>query len=155
MVHSDISLDGLVVANTTAELNIRVNGTIVYSDFNGNIGAVRNAGNGFIMSINQIMLLNAGDVLSILLQVDGNGSKNVNTADGTFWLQPGTYIIEASAPCYNITSFQTALLNLTSTIKYVGDSIYQGGVAVNLHSKFLQILIIEKSVFFIFAICCI
>lgn len=84
MVHAELSLDGLDATNTTGEIIIRVNGNPTYTDFNGNIGAVRNFGNGFIISINQIMLLTAADNINIALQISGGAGLNVNIADGTF-----------------------------------------------------------------------
>lgn len=83
MVHCDLALSGITAAHTTAEIKLFINGAAVYSDFNGNIGAVRNAGNGFIISINQICQLTAADTLKIQLTISG-GALVITIDDGTF-----------------------------------------------------------------------
>lgn len=84
LVHSDLSLAAITANNTLCEIQVLINNTNTYADFNGNIGAVRNSGNGFIVSVNQIMLLTAGDTVKIALQATGESSENINIIDGTF-----------------------------------------------------------------------
>lgn len=82
-VHCDLSLTGITSSHTVAEIKLFINSNIVYSDFNGNLGAVANAGGGFILSINQICKLTAGDTVKVQLTVS-NGTKVISIADGTF-----------------------------------------------------------------------
>lgn len=83
-VHGDLSLTGITVDNTDAEIRVRINSNNVYSNFNGNIQGVKNSGNGFIIDVNQTMFLNAGDTVRIQLSVSGSATKNIGIADGTF-----------------------------------------------------------------------
>ncbi len=83
IVHTDLSLTGLDAAHTTGEIKLFINSNAVYSDFNGNVGAVRNAGNGLVLSLNQICYLTAGDTVKVQLTISG-GAKVVSIADGTF-----------------------------------------------------------------------
>lgn len=85
MAHCDLSLGNIDLANnTTCEIQVLINGSNIYSDFNGNLSAVKNSGNGFVVSINQPMLLTVADTVRIALLVSGNGSDNINIIDGTF-----------------------------------------------------------------------
>lgn len=87
MVHSDLSLTGITTGaggNTDAEIRIRINSNNVYSNFNGNIAGVVNSGGGFVIDVNQIMFLNAGDTVRIQLNINGSATPNVGIADGTF-----------------------------------------------------------------------
>ncbi len=83
MVHCDLALSGITPSHTVAEIRIYINGFGVYSDFNGNLGAVRNVGNGFVISINQICKLTAADQVKIQLTVS-NGAQVITIDDGTF-----------------------------------------------------------------------
>lgn len=80
----DLSLGGIVVANTTAAIILQVNGASNFVGFNANLGAIQNAGNGGSLSTTQLLKLTAGDTVRVQLQVSNNGAKNINVLDGTF-----------------------------------------------------------------------
>jgi hypothetical protein len=82
-IHADLACQGITSGMNQGEISIFVNGAQVYSDFNGNVGAVMNSGGGFVLSINQPALLTAGDLVTIHLRIF-SGAKVVSIADGTF-----------------------------------------------------------------------
>jgi hypothetical protein len=84
---ANIQLGGIVAGNTLGYIALITSAPIRYIFFNGNIGAVRNNGNGASFNLSQTIFLTSGQSVGIAVNVStpgGGGSNNINIVDGTF-----------------------------------------------------------------------
>ena len=78
-----LNLLGLTAAMTGGQIKIVVNGTLIYADFDGNIGAIRNTLDGYFLTISQICKLTAADTVQVKLEISG-GALVADINDGFF-----------------------------------------------------------------------
>lgn len=85
LVQCTLNMTTLTVQMTTGLIKISVatTGAVDYPEFNGNPGAIRNLGNGLILSISQLCKLQATATVTVSVTLS-NGAKVAGIQDGTF-----------------------------------------------------------------------